>query len=79
MPLGANLDLILRYETTIQGQLAYAISQLERLRRARKREQVPALLFAALSFLEDLDHGGGGNNSGGFVLFQGEEFLVAGH
>src|ERR1035438_6302258 len=35
--------------------------------------------FAALSFLQDLDHGGGSNNSGGFVMLQGEEFLVAGH
>jgi len=25
------------------------------------------------------DHRGGSNNPGGFVLFQGEEFLVAGH
>jgi hypothetical protein len=36
-------------------------------------------LFAALSFLQDLDHGGGTSNSCGFVLFQGEEFLVTGH
>ena len=42
LPFGANLDRILRYETTIQGQLAYAISQLERLQRARRGEQVPA-------------------------------------
>ena len=36
-------------------------------------------LLAALSFLQELDHRGGSNNPGGFVLFQGEEFLVAGH
>jgi len=29
LPLGADLDRILCYETTIQGQLAYAINQLE--------------------------------------------------
>jgi hypothetical protein len=33
----------------------------------------------ASQLFQDLDHGGGSNNSGGFVLFQGEEFLVAGH
>src|SRR5579859_5643414 len=36
-------------------------------------------LFAALSFLQELDHRGRSNNLGGFVLFQGKEFLVAGH
>jgi len=36
LPLGDNLDRILRYETTIHRQLAYAINQLERLQRARK-------------------------------------------
>jgi len=34
---------------------------------------------AARGLFQDLDHGGGSNNSGGIVLFQGEEFLVAGH
>jgi hypothetical protein len=33
---------ILRYETTIQRQLAYTLNQLERLQRARKGEHVPA-------------------------------------
>ena len=33
------------------------------------------LLLSA--FLEDLDHGGGSNNSRRSVMFQGEEFLVA--
>ena len=33
----------------------------------------------ALSFLQNLDHGRGGNDSGGFVLVQREEFLIAGH
>jgi hypothetical protein len=41
LPLGDNLDRILRYETTIQRQLAYAINLLERLQRARKGEHVP--------------------------------------
>ena len=36
-------------------------------------------MLAALSFLQDLDHRGGSNDPGGFVLFQGEEFLVAGY
>jgi hypothetical protein len=39
---GHELDRILRYETSIQRQLAYAINQLERLQRARKGGQVPA-------------------------------------
>jgi hypothetical protein len=42
LPLDDRLDRILRYETTIQRQLAYAISQLERLQRARKGECIPA-------------------------------------
>jgi hypothetical protein len=42
LPLDGDLDLILRYETTIQRQLVYAINQLERLQRARKGEHVPA-------------------------------------
>jgi len=40
---------------------------------------MPRALLAALSFLQELDHRGGSNNPGGFVLFQGKEFLVAGH
>ena len=35
--------------------------------------------FAALSFLQKLDHRGGSKNPGGFVTFQGEESFVAGH
>jgi hypothetical protein len=35
-------------------------------------------LFAALG-LEGLDHRGGSNDSGRFVMFEGEELLVAGH
>jgi len=35
--------------------------------------------FAALRFLQKLNHRGGSNNPGGFVTFQGEEALVAGH
>ena len=36
-------------------------------------------LPAARSFLQELDHRGGGNNPGGLVLFQGEKLLVAGY
>jgi len=36
-------------------------------------------LFAALSFFQDLDHGGGSNYSDGSVLFQAEESPVARH
>lgn len=35
--------------------------------------------FATLSFQKDLDHRGGSDDPGGSVLFQGEEFLIAGH
>jgi hypothetical protein len=42
LPSGADLDRILRYESSIQRQLSYAISQLERLQRVRKGEHVPA-------------------------------------
>jgi hypothetical protein len=47
--LGAELDRILRYEMTIQRQLAYAINQLERIQTARKGEHVPAPLNVQLS------------------------------
>ena len=36
LPLGADLDRILRYETAIHRQLVYAINQLERQQRVRK-------------------------------------------
>jgi hypothetical protein len=36
VPFGAELDRILRYETSINRQWAYAINQLERMQRARK-------------------------------------------
>ena len=49
LPLGPKLDRILRYETTIQRQLAYAINQLERLQRARKGEHVPAPVSVQVS------------------------------
>ena len=42
LPLGPNLDAILRYETTIDRQMYRAIDQLERMQRARKWEHVPA-------------------------------------
>ncbi len=48
-PLDADLDRILRYETTIQRQVVYAINQLERLQRARKGENVPAPVSVHLS------------------------------
>jgi hypothetical protein len=40
--LGAQMDRILRYETTIQRELVYSLNQLERLQRARRGEHVPA-------------------------------------
>jgi len=49
LPLGADLDRILRYETAIHRQLVYAISQLERLQRGRKGEYLPAPLSVQLS------------------------------
>ena len=49
LPLGAELDRILRYETTIQRQLVYVVNQLERLQRARKGEHVPAPMSVQLS------------------------------
>jgi len=42
LPLDVDLDRILRYEASIQRQLANAINQLERLQRAHKGDQVPA-------------------------------------
>jgi hypothetical protein len=44
-----GLDRVLRYETSIQRQLAYALNQLERLQRARKGEHVPAPVSVQLS------------------------------
>jgi hypothetical protein len=49
LPLGSELDRILRYETTVQRQLVYALNQLERLQRARKGEHVPAPVSVHLS------------------------------
>jgi len=49
LPLGADLDRILRYETVIQRQLVYAINQLERLQRARKGEHIPAPVSVQIS------------------------------
>ena len=49
LPLGKSLDQILRYETTIHRQLAYALNQLERLQRARKGEQIPAPVSVQVS------------------------------
>lgn len=41
LPLSPELDLILRYETAIQRQLAFALAQLERLQKSRRGEHVP--------------------------------------
>jgi len=49
LALGGDLDRVLRYETTIQGQLAYAIHELERLQRTRKGEHVPAPVSVQVS------------------------------
>jgi hypothetical protein len=49
LPLGADLDRILRYETSINRQLVYAIKQLERLQLARKGEHVPAPVSVQVS------------------------------
>jgi hypothetical protein len=49
LPLGPKLDRILRYEATIQRQMAYAINQLERLQRTRKGENVPAPVSVQVS------------------------------
>jgi hypothetical protein len=49
LPLGADLERIQRYETTVQRQLIYAVNQLERLQRARKGEHVPAPVSVQMS------------------------------
>jgi hypothetical protein len=49
LPLGRDLDRILRYETTIQRQLVYVMNQLERLQRIRKGEHLPATVNVQLS------------------------------
>jgi hypothetical protein len=49
LPRAAELDRILRYETSVQRQLAHAINQLERLQRARKGEHVPAPVSVQIS------------------------------
>jgi hypothetical protein len=49
LPLSDDGDRILRYETAIERQLLYAINQLERLRRARKGEHVPAPVSVQVS------------------------------
>jgi hypothetical protein len=49
LPLNRRLDLILRYQATIQRIQASAIIQLERLQLRRKGEQVPPPLKVQLS------------------------------
>jgi hypothetical protein len=49
LPLSDDGDRILRYETAIERQLAYAINQLERMQRARKGEHVPAPVSVQVS------------------------------
>jgi hypothetical protein len=52
VPLGGELDRILRYEATIHRQMVYAIGQLERLQRLRKGENVPAPVDVRISNVE---------------------------
>lgn len=49
LPLGADLDRILRYESAIYRQLLVARNQLERLQRTRQGEKLPAPLNVHLS------------------------------
>ena len=49
LPAEADLNRILRYETSIQRQLAHAINQLERLQRVRQREHLLTPLSEVLS------------------------------
>jgi hypothetical protein len=49
LPDVTSLNKILRYETAVHRQLAYAINQLERLQRARKGETLPAPISVQLS------------------------------
>lgn len=49
LPADADMNRILRYETSIQRQLVHAINQLERMQRARKGEHVPAPVTVQLS------------------------------
>ena len=49
LPLGAELDRIVRYEAANQRQLAYTFNQLERLQRARKGENIPAPVSVQVS------------------------------
>src|ERR1035437_10432302 len=75
-------------ERPVRPRQAYATLRSRRSRCSRRGSPIGYVLrskpariwrFVAFSFFQDLDHGGGSNNSGGFVLFQGEEFLIAGH
>jgi hypothetical protein len=47
--LGAQMDRILRYQTTIHRELVHSLNQLERLQRARKGEHVPAPVSVQVS------------------------------
>jgi hypothetical protein len=49
LPPSYQLDRILRYETSINRQLVYALNQLERLQRARKGDHVPAPVSVQVS------------------------------
>ena len=49
LPERREMDRLIRYETTIQRQLAFALSQLERLQRSRKGEQVEAPVSVQIS------------------------------
>jgi hypothetical protein len=49
LPAEEDLDRILRYESSIHRQLAFAMNQIERLQRARKGEHVPPPVQVSLS------------------------------
>lgn len=52
VPLGKELDCLLRYESSIQRQLNNALNQLERLQRSRKGEHVPPPVTVEVSSAE---------------------------
>jgi len=49
LPEPHEMNLLIRYETTNQRQLAFALTQLERLQRARKGEHIAAPVAVQIS------------------------------
>ena len=49
LPAKEDLEKLLRYEATMNRQIAHAISELERLQRRRKGELVPAPISVDIS------------------------------